>query len=49
MKTRNHLVIACVCAVAAWTPLSGAQEQPPRYSAKVPPSITTPDLSLIHI
>ncbi len=43
MTPRNHLVIACVCALAAWTPLAGAQEQPPRYSAKVPPSITTPD------
>ena len=43
MKLRNHLVIACVCSVAAWTPLGAAQEQSPRYQANVPPSITTPD------
>ena len=43
MKLKNHLVIASVCAFAAWVPLAAAQEQPPRYQAEVPPSITTPD------
>ncbi len=27
MRPRNHLVIACVCALAAWMPLAGAQER----------------------
>ena len=43
MTLQNRLVVACAWALAAWMPPAGAQEQPPRYSAKVPPSITTPD------
>ena len=43
MKLRKDLVIASVCALAAWMPPAAAQEQCPRYRADVPPSITTPD------
>ena len=27
MRPSNHLVIACVCAIAAWVPLADAQER----------------------
>lgn len=43
MTLQHRRVVACAWVLAAWMPLAGAQEQPPRYSAKVPPSITTPD------
>jgi hypothetical protein len=43
MTLQNRRVVACAWVLAAWMPLAGAQEQPPRYSAKVPTSITTPD------